>query len=162
MIVLSLSLLAINAMAAQADEPALQEPASEVAAGTETDATTSTIDPACKLQSEAMLDALGDGDYALASQAFNKKMRNDLPVAKLQEAWESLFTHFGTPKLRGDAQGKHGDGLSVIYTPLKFERGDLVSQVACDADGKVAGFYVVPQMPSNAVEKAKPVTPVEY
>ena len=117
----------------------------------------STIDPVCKKVSEDILDALIKGDYVQARQAFNTEMEKQLPEAKLQEAWESLLPRFGVPKMRGEPQGKHGDGLSVIYTPLKFEHGNLVSQVACDAKGKIAGFYVVPEMPPKPTENLKPI-----
>ena len=119
----------------------------------------SAMDPVCKQVSEDIMDALVNGDYVLARKAFNADMKKQLPEKKLQESWESLFTQFGVPKMRGEPQGKQGEGLSVIYTPLKFEKGNLVSQVACDADGKVAGFYVVPEMPP---EPAKNMKPIEY
>lgn len=123
------------------------------------------VDAACSTVSEAMLDDLGKGDYAAASKAFNADMKKALPAAKLQEAWESLLTNFGPPKLRGEPQGKRDKGLVAIYTPLKFERGNLVSQVACDVDGKVAGFYVVPEVttkPGQGEPPAKPVEPVQF
>lgn len=119
----------------------------------------STLDPVCKQVSEDIMDALIKGDYAQARQAFNAEMKKKLPEAKLQEAWESLLPRFGVPKMRGEPQGKHGDKLAVIYTPLKFEHGNLVSQVACDDKGQVAGFYVVPEMPPKP---AKNKTPIEY
>ena len=121
------------------------------------DGASSTVDPACKQVSEDILDALIKGDYVQARQAFNSEMKKQLPEAKLQGAWESLLPRFGVPKMRGEPQGKHGDGLSVIYTPLKFEHGNLVSQVACDAKGKIAGFYVVPEMPPKPAENLKPI-----
>ncbi len=117
----------------------------------------STMDPVCKQVSEDILDALVKGDYAQARHAFNADMKKKLPEAKLQEAWESLLPRFGVPKMRGEPQGKHGDKLSVIYTPLKFEHGNLVSQVACDDKGQVAGFYVVPEMPPKPAENMKPI-----
>lgn len=115
------------------------------------------MDPVCRQVSEDIMDALVKGDYVQARKAFNADMKKKLPEEKLQEAWESLFTKFGVPKMRGEPQGKHADGLSVIYTPLKFEKGNLVSQVACDAKGQVAGFYVVPEMPPTPAENKKPV-----
>ncbi|MFZ2235983.1 MAG: DUF3887 domain-containing protein [Dokdonella sp.] len=135
-------------------------PAATVAASSEVEskeAGPSMIDPVCKQVSEDIMDALIRGDYVQARQAFNADMKKQLPEKKLQEAWESLFTQFGVPKMRGEPQGKHGDGLSVIYTPLKFEHGNLVSQVACDAKGKIAGFYVVPEMPPKPAENMKPI-----
>lgn len=147
------ALLATTAYATDKTEKA----SAEAKNAESSDAAASTIDPACKQVSEDILDALVQGDYAQARQAFNADMLKQLPEVKLQEAWESLLPKFGAPKLRGEPQGKHGDGMSVIYTPLKFEHGNLVSQVACDAEGKVAGFYVVPEMPPKPAENQKPI-----
>ncbi len=147
------ALLASSAYAA--DPPEKSDPATTEAASSE--AGSNTIDPVCKRVSEEIMDALVKGDYVQARQAFNADMKKQLPEKKLQEAWESLFTQFGVPKMRGEPQGKHGDGLSVIYTPLKFEKGNLVSQVACDAKGEVAGFYVVPEMPPKPAQNMKPI-----
>lgn len=140
-----------------ADPAKTSDPATTETASSEPGS--SAIDPVCKQVSEDIMDALVKGDYVQARQAFNAEMKKQLPEKKLQEAWESLFTQFGLPKMRGEPQGKHGDGLSVIYTPLKFERGNLVSQVACDAKGRIAGFYVVPEMPPKP---AKNMQPIEY
>lgn len=150
---ISATLLAGSAFADDGAEKVEPEAAT---AGSSEGAST-IIDPDCKKASENILDALVKGDYEKAESDFNADMKKKLPPGKLQEAWESLFIRFGTPKLRGDAQGKHGDGLSVIYTPLKFEKGNLVSQVACDAEGKIAGFYVVPEMPPKPAENQKPI-----
>lgn len=151
--VICAALLAGSAFAANAAEKS-NPPARQADSGK---AGSSPVDPVCKQVSEDILDALVKGDYVLARQDFNADMDKQLPEQKLQDAWESLLPRFGVPKMRGEPQGKHGDKLSVIYTPLKFEHGNLVSQVACDADGKVAGFYVVPEMPPKPGEKMKPI-----
>lgn len=151
-LVLSLAIAASGMAIAQSPPP-----------GASSDSSATKVDKACEKLSETMLDALGKGDYANAGKAFNNEMKKALPAAKLQEAWESLLTNFGPPQMRGEPQGKRDKGLAAIYTPLKFERGNLVSQVACDVDGKVAGFYVVPEMTSQPGQPAKkPADPVEF
>lgn len=127
----------------------------------EGDSRAAQIDKGCKVLSEALLDALGKGDYTTAGKSFNNEMKKALPASKLRESWESLLTNFGPPQMRGDPQGKRDKGLAAIYTPLKFQRGNLVSQVACDVDGKIAGFYVLPEMSSQPANPAKPVKPVD-
>lgn len=151
-VLLSITVAACG-LAQAADPPAQEAP---------DDSRANQVDKACMALSEALLDALGKADYPTAGHAFNNEMKKALPPAKLQEAWESLLTNFGLPQLRGDPQGKRDKDLAAIYTPLKFERGNLVSQVACDVDGKIAGFYVVPEMPAQPPKPAKPVDPVQY
>lgn len=119
------------------------------------------IDENCRKHSEQLLDDLAAGEYARSGRAFNQTMKQALPADKLQAAWESLLPQFGRPTQRADPKGMHKDGLAVIYTPLRFERATLISQVACDSDGRIAGFYVVPEMPKQApAQKAQ--EPVKF
>ncbi len=148
---------AVLASSALAADPAEKKSEETSAGAKSTEAGSNTIDRTCKQVSEDIMDALVKGDYVKARLAFNADMKKQLPEQKLQDGWESLFTKFGVPKMRGEPQGKRGDGLSVIYTPLKFEKGNLVSQVACDSKGQVAGFYVVPEMPPKPAENQKPI-----
>lgn len=132
------------------------------AADSKLEAKTNQVDRACLSLSEILLDQLVAGEYEAAAKPFNKEMKKALPKARLQQAWESLLANFGVPELRGEPQGKRVQGLAAIYTPLKFQRGNLVSQVACDVDGKIAGFYVVPEAPAPTDKPTKPAEPVEF
>lgn len=98
---------------------------------------------ACESRSTALLDAASKGDFATAAKDFDAKMRSALPPEKFRETWASL-SQFGALQARGQPHPSKGDGYFIVMTPLIFEHANLVAQVACGSDGRVAGFHVKP------------------
>lgn len=105
---------------------------------------------ACEQLSHAFLDDLANGDFHAASTSFDDRMKGALSGDKLGKVWRSLASHFGKLESRGEPQAVMYQGLPVVGTALQFERGDLVAQLACDHDGKIAGFYVRPLPAASA------------
>lgn len=99
---------------------------------------------ACAQRSHGFLDDLAHGDFGAARAGFDGRMKAGLGKDELGQAWRSLAGRFGKLESRGDPQTVLYQGLPVVVTPLHFEHGNLVSQLACDHDGKVAGFHVRP------------------
>lgn len=99
---------------------------------------------ACGHLSDALLGALDKGDYKAATSDFDARMLAGLDPGKLAKAWASVGTQLGKLETRGTPQTVMYEGIPVITTPLQFEKGNLAAQVACDNDGKVAGFYLRP------------------
>ncbi len=97
----------------------------------------------CESRSNALLDAAQKGDFATATKDFDAKMRGALPAAKFKDTWASL-AQFGNLQARGQPHPGKGEGYFVVMTPLIFDKGNLVAQVACGSDGLIAGFYVKP------------------
>ncbi len=98
---------------------------------------------ACESRSTSLLDAANKGDFATAVKDFDAKMRSALPPEKFRETWASL-AQFGALQARGQPHPSKGDGYLIVMTPLIFEHANLVAQVACGSDGRVAGFHVKP------------------
>lgn len=105
---------------------------------------------ACGQLSHTFLDELGQGDFHAATANFNGQMKTGLSADKLGQVWQSLGKQFGKLQSRGEPQTVMYQDLPVVSTPLHFEKGDLVSQLACDRDGKIAGFYVRPLPAASA------------
>ncbi|TAM92947.1 MAG: DUF3887 domain-containing protein [Rhodanobacteraceae bacterium] len=99
---------------------------------------------ACGHLSDAMLGALDKGEYKAATSDFDARMQAGLDPGKLAKVWASVGTQLGKLETRGTPQTVMYEGIPVITTPLQFEKGNLAAQVACDNDGKVAGFYLRP------------------
>lgn len=97
----------------------------------------------CEARSTSLLDAAQKGDFETATHDFDAKMRSALPPAKFKQMWSSL-DQFGTLTARGQAHPGKGEGYYLVMTPLLFEKATLVAQVACGADGRIAGFYIKP------------------
>lgn len=111
---------------------------------------------ACGQLADTFLDDLGKGDISAATAHFGQRMKTAVDEAKLREVWQSLGKRFGKLESRGHPQTVMYQGMPVVGTPLNFEKGDFVSQVTCDRDGKIAGFYIRP-MPSNTAAPASSV-----
>lgn len=135
--------------AAQAEASAAS-PAPVPAGSQDALALTPPIDPtekrlgmACEARSTNLLDAAQKGDFAAATKDFDAKMRSALPPEKFKETWASL-AQFGPLKARGQAHPSKGEGYFIVMTPLIFEQTNLVAQIACGSDGRIAGFHVKP------------------
>lgn len=104
---------------------------------------------ACGQMANGFLDDLQKGDFKTAASNFDDKMKADVGAAKLGKGWQSLGTQFGKLESRGDPQTVMFQDMPVVSTPLHFTKGDFVSQLACDKDGKIAGFYIRPLAPAT-------------
>lgn len=98
---------------------------------------------ACNAKMQTLLAALDRRDYAGAETDFNDTMRAGLTPGQLQQAWESLPAKFGQPVSRGAAHNSASNGYNVITVPMSFQNASLAAQIACGADGKIAGFHVM-------------------
>lgn len=101
-------------------------------------------EPACQASSSKMLEQLDKGDYTGATANFNEKMKDALDADRLGKIWTAMEQQFG-------ARGAHEPGrLSVVAghatvtTTLHYGTHRIDARVACDPDGKVAGFHIKP------------------
>ena len=62
----------------------------------------------------------------------------------LADSWTSLTASTGEYESRGEPTvvGKRG-GLTVIDTPMHFERTEMKSRVTFRADGTIAGLFIL-------------------
>jgi len=97
----------------------------------------------CQARATNLLDSAEKADFAGASSAFDAKMRTAMPPPKLKQAWDQL-SQFGKLVARGQSHLSSGEGYTLVMIPLIFEKANLVAQVACGTDGRIAGFYVKP------------------
>lgn len=95
----------------------------------------------CASRAASLLDDAAKADYGSATRDFDAKMRTELPVPKFREQWESL-AQFGKLVARGQSHLGKGDGYTLVMIPLIFEKTNLVAQIACGSDGRIAGFHV--------------------
>lgn len=113
----------------------------------------------CIAKTDALLAALDKGDYQGAEMDFNPTMQAGLLPAQLKQNWESLPARFGKPGPRGAPHNNLSNGYVVITMPMPFQNMMLAAQVACAADGKVAGFHVM-TLPAPEPEPAASSAPV--
>lgn len=99
---------------------------------------------ACTAAANTLIDNLEKPDYQAATADFDATMQASLTADKLGEVWQSIGKQAGKLEGRGAAQNAIYEGHAIVTLPLHFERVDANAQVACDADGKIAGFFVRP------------------
>lgn len=99
---------------------------------------------ACETASTHLLDALDRGDYAGATSDFNDTMKAKLLPEKLGQIWPEVLQHFGERGPRDAATAVPAGDLTIVLTPLHYGQSTIDSKVTCDAQGKVAGFYIQP------------------
>lgn len=99
---------------------------------------------ACTNAAAAMLEALKKGDAKTAASDFDATMQQKLGAGKLAEVWKEVEGKLGKLQTIGTAQNMMYGDYVVVIQPLHFESGDLNAQVACGADGKIAGFFLRP------------------
>lgn len=122
------------------------QPSSDTAAAAPPSAeeqTEKSIAASCVSRTASLLDDAEKADYGNATRDFDAKMRTALPAPKFKEAWESL-AQFGKLVARGQSHLGTGEGYTLVMVPLVFEKANLVAQVACGSDGRIAGFHVTP------------------
>lgn len=126
-------------------EPTASTPATEMPAAKAADAPVETeersLAASCVARATSMLDDAQKSDFAGATRDFDAKMRTDMPAPKLKAQWDSL-AQFGKLVARGQSHLGTGQGYTIVMIPLIFEKTNLVAQIACGSDGRVAGFHV--------------------
>ncbi|MGH8214837.1 MAG: DUF3887 domain-containing protein [Rhodanobacteraceae bacterium] len=96
----------------------------------------------CGRIARGFLDDLEKGDFKPAISNFNGQMKSAVNAEKLGATWKSLAAQFGKLESRGHPQTVIYQDMPVVSTPLHFAKGDFVSQLTCDREGKIAGFYI--------------------
>ena len=117
--------------------------APEVSADAAADMQALSIASSCQARATNLLDEAEKAHWGEATSAFDAKMRSALPAPKFKEAWESL-AQFGKLTARGQSHLGKGEGYTIVIVPLIFEKANLLAQVACGSDGRIAGFHVTP------------------
>lgn len=105
---------------------------------------------ACGNLSTAMLGALDKGDFKAATSNYDVPMQAGLDAGKLATVWASIGAQFGKLESRGTPLTVMYQGMPVVTTHLRFAKGDLAAQVACDSEGKIAGFHLQPIAPASS------------
>lgn len=126
--------------ASAASTSAIEKPAAEATASP-AESEQRSLAASCIARATSMLDDAQKSDFAGATRDFDAKMRTDMPPPKLKQQWDSL-AQFGKLVARGQSHLGTGQGYTIVMIPLIFEKTNLVAQIACGSDGRVAGFHV--------------------
>lgn len=147
-----MTLLATPALAAgqHPADSAREHPASSAHANAMAGAAAAERIEACSNAVDSMIRTLEIGDVQGATSDFDAAMKTSLPPDKLGGFWKQVEGQMGKLQTLGPAQNMMYQGHVVIVQPVHFEKGDATAQVACDADGRIAGFFLRPVAPAPA------------
>jgi hypothetical protein len=125
---------------APAQTPETEKPAAE-AAESPAETEERSLAASCVARAANLLDDAEKSDFGGATRDFDAKMRTDMPAPKLKQQWDSM-AQFGKLMARGQSHVSSGQGYTLVMIPLIFEKTNLVAQIACGSDGRIAGFHV--------------------
>ncbi|HET7161643.1 MAG TPA: DUF3887 domain-containing protein [Rhodanobacteraceae bacterium] len=143
-----MGLLATPAFALAAGQPPSESARDHPAFSAHANATAGAADAqrieACTRAAGIMINTLEKGDARTATSDFDATMQEKLGPDKLGEVWKQVEGKLGKLQKIGTPQNMMYQGYAVVIQSLHFETGDLDAQVACDADGRIAGFFLHP------------------
>lgn len=82
------------------------------------------------------------GDWSLRDD-FDDVMKDRLSEDLLTSAWAQVSSAVGKFERLGEPTVRSLQGHTVVDVPMTFEQGEMKGRVAFDADGKIAGFFVL-------------------
>ncbi|MBR7829079.1 DUF3887 domain-containing protein [Actinospica sp. MGRD01-02] len=74
---------------------------------------------------------------------FDDTMRAQLPPDKLAQTWPQLTSLVGAYESCGDPVARPFGEHTIVNVPLEFEGGPMTGRVVFDADGRIAGLFVL-------------------
>jgi len=100
-----------------------------------------------------LLEAVKAHDYTRAAADFNAAMLAAIPAPKLEAFMKDLEAKVGPLQKIGPPSEVTVESMDVVSTPLAFAGAPIDSRIACDAEGKVAGFRLLPPKPAGDAPK---------
>jgi dienelactone hydrolase len=98
----------------------------------------------CAAHSTGLIDALARGDYTHAGKDFSPAIAAALDADKLQQVWTQVQGQVGSYRKHAAPARQAVAGHSMVVTRLSFADMPLDALVACDADGRISTFRLVP------------------
>jgi hypothetical protein len=95
-------------------------------------------------KAEQFVDLLAKGDYPAATASFDATMKQAMPAAKLQEAWQGLIAQAGAFQKRTAVRTAQEQGFDAAYVTCQFAKGPVDVKVVFSASGEISGLWFVP------------------
>ncbi len=92
-------------------------------------------------KTRAILEAATKGDFVLASRDFGQALQDGLPPPKFQATWASIEKNAGKWQSITSFEVAPSGTSWVARARAKFEKDELVIEVAFDIDEKIVGLF---------------------
>jgi hypothetical protein len=100
--------------------------------------------PGARKRALAVVRAFLDRRWETVRAGFDERMTNACSEALLSSVHASLLAELGDLETVGTPAITTHRGYTVTDTPLAYARGGRTVRVVFDADGRVSGFFVLP------------------
>ena len=100
------------------------------------------------LKSRAMIASLAGGDFAAAAKDFDATMLKLSGPDKLAEFWKGVPANLGVFRRQTAARRAKEEPYDVVFVTCDFAKMTLDAKVVFDREGRIAGFFFVPSLPS--------------
>ena len=102
-----------------------------------------------------IVNLLVDQQFEQVTENFDETMKTELPVEKLQEAWDSATSQLGSFEKQLGIQTENEMGYDVTFVTCEFEGGYMDVKIAYNNEGQISGLFLVPT-PPDVLESYKP------
>lgn len=109
-----------------------------------------TAVPAAAEKALAIFSFLAAGKWDQARVDFDENVGEKLSASFLADTWAQITGAVGAFESAGEARVRTMAEMTVVDLPLSFEAGELVGRISLNADGSVAGLFIL--TPAAAVE----------
>lgn len=103
--------------------------------------------PGVGARAREVSDLLAKGDFDAVAARFSPQMAAALPAEKLRQVWSTLPTQLGGLKSLGTPVVRTEGGVENAWVPATFERAVVSLRMYFDAEGRLAGFRILPGPP---------------
>lgn len=90
---------------------------------------------------------LAKGDLDAVASRFSPQMATALPAEKFRQVWNALPAQLGALKSLGTPVVRTEGGVENAWVPATYERAVVSLRMYFDAEGRLAGFRIVPGPP---------------
>lgn len=107
--------------------------------------TAPSVDPAALgTRAAELTDQLGRNEWAAMRTGFDATMTQALSEDGLATAWAQVVGEKGAYTSRGEPVQVTLDGdVAVFDTPMQFEGGPMKSRISFNAEGEIAGLFIL-------------------
>ena len=100
------------------------------------------------------ISSLHQGNYDTVYAAFDPVVQSKIDRKGLEKVWKSLVDRAG-PFIKIERMDSHQkESYRIIVASCRFEKTQIGLQFTYDADGKIAGFFIVPAFSAQTFQRA--------
>ncbi len=93
-------------------------------------------------EGKTVAEKMATGGYAYIVDKMQPELKKTLKTNVLEAAWQAEAAGLGAYVETGESTTSESDGLAVVQTTVKLEKGEMLVTTSFDGDMKIAGLYI--------------------